>query len=1085
MKVGWRIIDNLEEMKVLKDDWDAILEESGGESVFLTWEWIVSWLEIYGEEGEPFILWGEGEGWKGIFPLFRRFRPLPLGKLKILSFVGEPLSDRCDFIITGDRQAAIGSFISFCLGNKRYCDLMRLRQIPASSPNADIFKSMLAKNRKRCNCRGCDQAPYIPLPGSWDAYLTSRSRSFKKKIRKYFRNLRQEGSVRIGELSLSPKSWKIILEIQKRSHKIQKGIAFFERPGIAEFIKILLPRLQQAGRLKFVALYLNDVPIAYDISFKYKNKIWSYDSAFDRSYATYGVGHLLLYLLIEDAVREGCREFDLLRGDESYKFSWADRKRNHLEFLIFPGGIISFMVRCGFGLKRLVRFLLKKEFRVLGQKGFIKILHRWLVTDRGQNDSKVSVTAITRKGGIHLRVLTRREEISEIAKDWNHLIDKNELGAIFMSYEWVISWLEVYGDEGEIMVLAAYRKNELIGICPLILRRSSFLRRQVRILEFIGSPQSDRFDIIVREKKEVVLKLFLDYLWEIRSRWTILRFREIFSSSINLTIMEDLLRNRNIHYNLRTCSQAPFLTLNKGWDDYLKGRSKKFRNRMQSDLRKIRRAGEVRLETVVPTPEVWGQIIEIDCQSPKATRGTNLFSDPRNLEFMRKVMDRFEKSGWSDIKYLLLNGYPIAYRIDFLYNNRLLLYNGAFRSNYGGYHPGYVFQGLSIPDCVKKGIKEIDFLRGGERYKSGYTNELRYNREIIVFSRNPAAQILRWGYLSKEFLKRLTGRGIAFGRELKPRPLNSPAPFSEISGWKEGSLILIVDDDQVIMKKLRYIIGQGGYRILSAPNGKKALELIKKNPPDLIISDIMMPEMNGYEFCRHIRSHPDTELIPFVFLTSKEKIDDRIEGIKLGADAFLTKTFQPSELLVTVRTALLRHRFYLEQARTDSLTGLPNRKSMLDEMIKQIKRFRQNKCIFSLALLDLDDFKAVNDRYGHPAGDLVLRQFSEEISRRIRAQDKIGRWGGEEFLILYPDTGKAEAGKLLDKIRKNLVQLKWEGGGGGKELSLRFSAGLAELARTDQDPNQVIDRADRALYRAKEDGKNRVLVSEQAGFLNI
>ena len=1085
-----KVIKTREELSSLEPVWNRLLEESGVDSVFLTYEWISSWLEVFGREGEIFILKGEGKDWKGIFPLFRRVRPLPLGKLRIISFIGEPLSDRCDFIITGNRTAAIEAFLTYCREHNNDCDLLRLRQIPADSSNARLLKKKLAGENIKFNYRVCDRAPYIPLPDSWEDYFQTRSRSFKKKVRKYFRLIRERGEIRIDQLPLSPETWEILLGISGRSPKFQRGVAFFSPPGMTEFMKILLPRMREAGLLKLTVLFLDDRPIAYDIGFRYHDKIWSYESAFDREYAPAGVGHLLLTLLIEDAIKNNCREFDLLRGDEAYKSSWADRRREHLEFTIYHPGLLPDLIRWGYRFKRIARFMVKKEFRFLGEKGFIQVFRQWFSLGPDRSRQELPVTATTRKGGLYLKVLTDLEEVRDLEGDWNRLLDQSGIGSIFMAYEWIISWLEVYGKGGEIMVLAAYRGAELIGICPLILRKGKFVRCPVRLIEFAGDPQSDSADLILPEKKEEVIELFWDYLWECCSRWSIIRLREIPGDSLNLTILGDLLLERKIPHYFRTCSQSPYITLDKKWDDYLKSRSKSFRYKIRRDLRRLKKGGELQLREVSPTSEVWETIFEINCKSWKADRGINMFAGRATRDFMKRVGGRFEDRGWLSIRLLFCNEVAIAYQIDFIYNNKSCYYNSAFLPDYGRYHPGYLIQGLNIKENIRKGRQELDLLRGDEQYKFFYTNEIRYHREIDIFNRTLLPSCLRVIYAVKEALKRLRGGRYVARIEhinrvparktieaIKDKEVKPVEKTNKVEGKKKKERILIVDDDPVILKKLRHIITAAGYRVSSATNGMEALARVEEEAPDLIISDIMMPEMDGYEFCRHIRSHPATALLPFIFLTAKDKIDDRIEGIKIGADAYLTKAFQSAELLATVRTALLRHQLYLEQARMDELTGLPNRKGITDELTEQITLARQYQRPFSLAMIDLDNFKSVNDRYGHPAGDRVLRQFAELLAHEVREQDRIGRWGGEEFLILFPETTESEAAELMEWIREKAADLKLEWEEESVSGLITLSAGITELRSSDQDINEIISRADRALYQAKNRGKNQVVIS--------
>jgi len=758
METTWQIISNLEDFRGMGEEWNALFEESGVESIFMTFDWIISWLEEFGLEGEIFILKGEGDDWKGFFPFFRRVRSLPLGKLWTVSFVGEPLSDRCDFIISGDRWEAIGALLTYCRENHDGCDILRLQQIASDSPNARVLRKILERRGVKFNIRVCDRAPFIPLPSSWDQYVQSLSRSFKKKIRKYFRSARESGALRIEELPLSPETWEIIQDISRRSTKNQRGVAFFEQGGMKSFMRNLLPRLRAAGRLKITALYIGSRPIAYDIGFKGSDKIWSYDSAFDQEFTAEGSGHLLLALLIEEAIEQGCREFDLLRGAEDYKFNWSDRYREHLEFILYHPGLLSDLVRVSHRFRKAAKYLARKEFCILGRKGWLLAFTEWLPFRLFLPRRRLSVTATTRKGGLSLKVLTSLEEARELEEKWKELFKQTREGTIFMSYEWIISWLEVFGGEGEIMILAAYRKNELIGLCPLILRKGRHLRCPVRILEFIGTPLSDRTDLVLSEMREDVMVLFWDYLWECRSRWDLIRLSQIQAGSLNLTILGDLLIERKIPHRFRTCSISPYIILDRSWPDYLMSRSKPFRKTIRRDLRRINSKGEVRLVSGLASD--LKTIKEISLRSPKTDRGTALLNRTGIEQFTEKVLRRFDEAGWSNLKILTLEGEPIAYKLNFKYGNKILLYNSSFRSDYSEYHPGYVIMALLIQEGIQEGIREIDYLRGDEHFKFHYTNDLRYHREIVIYKKSLIPDVLRCIFTMNEFRKRLRGKGV-------------------------------------------------------------------------------------------------------------------------------------------------------------------------------------------------------------------------------------------------------------------------------------------------------------------------------------
>ena len=287
-------------------------------------------------------------------------------------------------------------------------------------------------------------------------------------------------------------------------------------------------------------------------------------------------------------------------------------------------------------------------------------------------------------------------------------------------------------------------------------------------------------------------------------------------------------------------------------------------------------------------------------------------------------------------------------------------------------------------------------------------------------------------------------------------------------------LILTVDDEPHILKALNYMLSQAGYRIISARDGQEALEAVRGRKPALVISDIMMPRLDGYGLCDKLRSQASTALIPFIFLTAKDHTDDRVRGIRTGADGYLTKPFNRDELLALVETVLRRHRVYIEQSMRDELTGLPNRKLLgiiLEEEHARARRYRRK---LAVAMIDLDHFKRVNDLFGHPVGDRVLIKVSDTLRAAMRRQDRVGRWGGEEFLAILPETGRREAATLLNRCRKNLKSLKFEKDGKELPVEVTLSAGISELNPADCSIAEMIEAADQALYRAKEEGRNRV-----------
>ena len=293
---------------------------------------------------------------------------------------------------------------------------------------------------------------------------------------------------------------------------------------------------------------------------------------------------------------------------------------------------------------------------------------------------------------------------------------------------------------------------------------------------------------------------------------------------------------------------------------------------------------------------------------------------------------------------------------------------------------------------------------------------------------------------------------------------------------KENQLILAVDDAPNILKAIQYILTKAGYPVLTARDGDEALTLVKREHPALVISDIMMPGLDGYELCSRLRAEEATSLIPFIFLSAKDTVDDRIKGIQTGADGYLTKPFHRDELLAMVETVLTRHRIYIEQTMKDGLTALPNRTYLFKALDNELARARRYQRNLSVVMLDLDHFKSINDSYGHLFGDKVLMKLAGTLREEIRRQDILGRYGGEEFLIILPETTSNAAAALMERCRWKIAEIPYDDDSGSSPVSVTISAGIAEFTDNDHSIEDLIRRADRALYKAKENGRDQVVV---------
>jgi len=296
--------------------------------------------------------------------------------------------------------------------------------------------------------------------------------------------------------------------------------------------------------------------------------------------------------------------------------------------------------------------------------------------------------------------------------------------------------------------------------------------------------------------------------------------------------------------------------------------------------------------------------------------------------------------------------------------------------------------------------------------------------------------------------------------------------------------ILIADDSVVSRHLLEATLRKWGYEVQVACDGAEALQILEReDAPALIILDWMMPGMTGLEVCRRIRERGSEPYIYILLLTSKSQKEDLIEGMDAGADDYIAKPFDQNELqvrlragtrLVDLQAQLLSAREALrEQATRDSLTRLWNRSSIIESLTRELARAKREASPLGVVIVDLDHFKYINDNHGHPAGDAVLREAAKRMESSVRQYDFVGRYGGEEFLILLTNCGEAESFSQAERLRKQLAQndICFNG------TCLRITASLgvtAALPGESWTAEGLIRKADEALYVAKNSGRNRV-----------
>ncbi|WP_419192611.1 diguanylate cyclase [Kolteria novifilia] len=288
--------------------------------------------------------------------------------------------------------------------------------------------------------------------------------------------------------------------------------------------------------------------------------------------------------------------------------------------------------------------------------------------------------------------------------------------------------------------------------------------------------------------------------------------------------------------------------------------------------------------------------------------------------------------------------------------------------------------------------------------------------------------------------------------------------------------ILVVDDSRVIRKLVDTCLRANGFDTVSAENGTEALQKASDVQPDVILLDIDMPSMSGFEVCRQLKGSPDTSLIPIIFLTARDDTENVVRGLELGAFDYVRKPFNSLELCARVGVA--RRLKYLvdllsERAMLDGLTGIHNRTYLDRRLRESLDRQRRYDSHAALVLADVDHFKQVNDTRGHVIGDEVLRRIASTLRRTARESDTVARYGGEEFAILLPEQTLSSGYLFAERLRQEIEQMTITHR--GTTFSVTVSLGVVTTQETDpKGIDDLLACADEALYHAKKNGRNRV-----------
>ncbi len=297
--------------------------------------------------------------------------------------------------------------------------------------------------------------------------------------------------------------------------------------------------------------------------------------------------------------------------------------------------------------------------------------------------------------------------------------------------------------------------------------------------------------------------------------------------------------------------------------------------------------------------------------------------------------------------------------------------------------------------------------------------------------------------------------------------------------------VLIAEDDVIFRRILESTLHKWEYEVISSCDGEEAWRLLQSaNSPRLVILDWMMPGLDGIEICRRVRSQKDKPYTYILLLSAKGHRGDMIAGLDAGADDYIIKPFDPMEMrgrlragqrIVELQEQLLAAREELQYlASHDSLTRLLNRSAIIAALQRQLTQARKSGSAVTVAMADVDHFKNINDTLGHTVGDAVLYEISQRMSRSVRPYDSIGRYGGEEFLIVFEGCGSAEAFPVAERLRKRIGDERFQLP--EASLSVTISVGVAaSRPGEEEDQEDIIRRADAALYVAKNSGRNRVV----------
>ena len=299
-----------------------------------------------------------------------------------------------------------------------------------------------------------------------------------------------------------------------------------------------------------------------------------------------------------------------------------------------------------------------------------------------------------------------------------------------------------------------------------------------------------------------------------------------------------------------------------------------------------------------------------------------------------------------------------------------------------------------------------------------------------------------------------------------------------LAHFKVRPKLLVVDDQRINILVLNELF-RNDCEVFMATNGEQALQICRAQLPDLVLLDVQMDGIDGFEVCRRLKADAETRNIPVIFITGQGGEADEVRGLQLGAVDFIAKPINPVIVRARVQTHLtlkLQSDLLRSMALFDGLTGVPNRRKFDEQLLRDWRQSQREQTALSVILIDVDHFKRYNDHYGHQAGDAALQAVARVLDGTLkRPHDLLARYGGEEFVGVLPNTGLSEAVELAERMQTEVRALNLEHVGSPEAQVVTISLGVATVvARSDLAPQALVEAADQQLYAAKQAGRARV-----------